>query len=109
MAVSQVKLSSLATSVAFIFLLLSFWNQLEERSHPWLVQVGGYSFGIYLIHMFFLGYFPKVISRVPFLSSMPPFIQSVGVFFGLLTLCSGVIFISRKVLGEHRSVGILGL
>ena len=68
MATTQLKLTSMATSLVVIALIMSLPANLKAKAGgSFLGRLGDASFGIYLCHMFFVAAFGKVL----FLVSLP--------------------------------------
>ena len=65
MATTQLKLSSMATSLAVIALIMALPAHLKAKAGgSFLGRLGDASFGIYLCHMFFVAAFGKVLLLV---------------------------------------------
>ena len=60
MAISQIKLSSILTSLCFINMVIGVKDKVKINS-PILKKIGDYSFGIYLIHLIFIRIFKDII------------------------------------------------
>ncbi len=61
MAISQIKLTSVFTSLYFIKILMGIKDKIKFESKI-LKKVGDYSFGIYLTHMIFVDFYSRYIS-----------------------------------------------
>lgn len=103
-AVSSYKLSSYGYSTFLLLLLLKLKTIRWPR---FLIILGDYSFGLYLIHTVVYRTFNFFAKRVHFLFNVQPLYQ---VLLTVLTLsvCSGIIWVVRKKLGEKNSRALLG-
>jgi len=105
-AVSATKYSSFLYSV---FVILGFLV-LRERISRWpgfLVALGKYSFGIYLIHIIILARVAKVVSSIDIVYLFQPVYQPIVVLLTLL-ICFGFIIAVRKLLPESFCEKVLG-
>jgi surface polysaccharide O-acyltransferase-like enzyme len=101
-----IKFSSLAYS-AFVILGFLFWRQYFRRLPRLLSIIGRYSFGIYLIHIIFLGFFVKLFGNFSVISSFQPVYQLVLVA-ATIGVCFVVIGSARRFLPKFVSVKIFG-
>ncbi|MCA1990764.1 MAG: acyltransferase [Coleofasciculus sp. S288] len=103
---SAVKFSSFTYS---FFIILGFMA-LRERVQVWsnlIVQLGEYSFGIYLIHMISMVKINYIMKYFTLVNSFQPIYQVVIVFLTILS-CYGAIAITRKLLKRSFSSNVLG-
>jgi surface polysaccharide O-acyltransferase-like enzyme len=105
-AVSITKYSSFLYSV---FVILGFLV-LRERISRWpgfLVTLGKYSFGIYLIHIIILARVTELISKIDIVYLFQPAYQLIAVLLTLL-ICLVLIVIARRLLPESFCERVLG-
>lgn len=106
MATSQIRLTSLATSVfavllSYIFITNSNLLLKENKFNKFMISLGNCSFGIYLSHMAVL----TVLTQVPFVKNFVfPFMTIMVLLLSLL-----FVMIGRKILGAKISRKYLGL
>jgi hypothetical protein len=101
-----VKFSSFAYSASVILGFL-FWRQYFRRLPRLLSIIGRYSFGMYLIHIIFLGCFVKLFGNFSAIDSFRPAYQLMLVA-ATIGACLVVIGSARKFLPEFVSVKIFG-
>jgi len=101
-ASSQVTIGSFVFAIAVIALLL---NKSEDSYNRFLVKAGNYSFGIYLIHIFFLMLMYRII---PTSADLPYFIIN-QIVYALLTfvLSYFTVLLVNKYMG-HKIVRYIG-
>jgi len=105
-AVSATKYSSFLYSV---FVILGFLA-LRERISRWpsfLVTLGKYSFGIYLIHIIILAGVAGLIHHIGIIYLFQPVYQLIIVSLTLL-ICLVLIVIARRLLPEYFCEKVLG-
>lgn len=102
---SQNKISCFFASFFFINCLMGL--RLSNLQSTYLSLVGEYSFGIFLSHMFILPDVSKIIKIMKPIWAVQPlaFLISTAI---TITICSLLIFSSRKFFGENFSRKILG-
>jgi surface polysaccharide O-acyltransferase-like enzyme len=105
-AYTALKYSSFLYSACIIsgFLLIKQHLQNWPR---WLVRIGEYSFGIYLIHMVVLKGIVSIVQKNSFIWSHQPLYQLAVVFMTIL-ICCVLINFTRKVLPKSFCNRILG-
>jgi surface polysaccharide O-acyltransferase-like enzyme len=101
-----IKFSSFAYST-FVILGFLFWRQYFRRLPRLLSIIGRYSFGIYLIHVIFLGCFVKLFGNFSAIDSFQPAYQLLLVV-ATIGVCLVFISSARKFLPEFVSVKIFG-
>ncbi len=105
-AISPTKYSSILFSVCVILCFLSIRERL--RCYPkFLVTLGNYSFGIYLVHMIILKPVAGLLQRSDIVYSLQPLYQLLLVFV-TMSICVLVISISRRLLPKFFCSKILG-
>lgn len=105
-AVSLTRYSTFLYSVFIIFGLIV----LRERVKHWpgfLVILGRYSYGIYLIHMFILTRMHKLLYNIEIVYLFQPLYQLILVLI-TLAACLGFIFTTRKLFPRFFCERILG-
>jgi len=105
-AISVIKYSSFLYSVCIIFGFLFLREHLPHFPR-FLVVLGNYSFGVYLMHMIFLPPIAKVVQQSPIIYSFQPLYQFIVVTLTMLT-CLVVIDITRRLLPRPFCVKVLG-
>ncbi len=105
-AISPTKYSSILFSICVILGFLSVRERL--RHYPkFLVTLGNYSFGIYLIHMIILKPAAGLLQRFHIVYSLQPLYQLLLVFV-TLSICILIVGISRKLFPKSFCSKILG-
>jgi surface polysaccharide O-acyltransferase-like enzyme len=105
-AISPTKYSSVLFSV---FVILGFLSVREHIKHypKFLVTLGNYSFGIYLINTVILNRVVGLLQRFDIVYSLQPLYQLLLVFI-TVSICVLVISISRRLLPKFFCGKILG-
>lgn len=88
MAISQIKISSILTSICFINIAIAIQGKVVANSNV-LKNIGDYSFGIYLIHLLFIKLAREVMPGYTFLT----------IIF-VVVCCYIAIDLSYKLFGE---------
>ncbi len=105
-AISPTKYSPFLYSGCIIFGFLF----VRKRIKCWpkfLVRIGGYSFGIYFIHIFILHHVADVIQKTNIICSFWP-LHQVTVISITIAICFALISITRKLLPKSFCTRILG-
>ncbi len=105
-AAHALKYSSFLYSVCIIFGFLL----LRERFRHWpkfLVSIGNYSFGIYLIHLFILGRVANIFQKINIIYSFQPLYEFIVAPITIL-ICFVLISITRKLLPKSFCRKVLG-
>jgi len=105
-AISPTKYSSVLFSVCVILGFL-YVREYLVHSPKFLVTLGNYSFGIYLIHMIILEPVAGLLQRSDIVYSLQPLYQLLLVFV-TMSICVLVISISRRLLPKFFYSKILG-
>lgn len=103
-AVTAVKASSFVYS---FFVIVFLFNNLDIFKSIILNEIGRVSFGIYLIHMFFIMFVSRLLRVVfPSIQNIQPLYQLASISFVLMS-CFLCIYISNKVLSfdHNRLIG----
>lgn len=107
-ASSQIKISSLILSLAFLNLVFAVKeNYIELHDHRILKYLGDNSYGIYYVHMIWIPISNKIISLIPNLDNMLPILQLLQV---LLTIIFSIlsIHIIKKLIGNNFANKFMG-
>ena len=105
-ALAPIKYSSFLFSVCVIMGFLSIREHL--RCYPkFLVTLGNYSFGIYLVHMIILKPVAGLLQRSDIVYSLQPLYQLLLVFI-TMSICVLAISISRRLFPKFFCSKILG-
>ena len=105
-ATSTVRLGGLAYSVCAVLTLLRL-GQALPRLPAWLVRLGQYSFGVYLIHMIFLSGTLLLAAKMPLLTSCRP----VHLMFAVAVTTAAsyaTVALTRRVLPPGIAKSVLG-
>lgn len=105
-AAHALKYSSFLYSVCIIFGFLL----LRERFRHWpkfLVLIGNYSFGIYLIHVFIIGRVANIFQKINIIYSFQALYQFIVVLI-TISICFVLISITRKLLPKSFCRKVLG-
>jgi len=105
-AISPVKYSSFLYSVCIIVGFLFIRNRLKCWP-KFLVAVGNYSFGIYLIHILVLNKVVDIIQEIDVIYSFQPLYQFIVVSM-TVSICFALVDVIRKLLPESFSRRFLG-
>ena len=100
------KYSSLLYSASIIFGFIF----LRERFRHWpkfLVSIGNYSFGIYLIHVFIIGMVANIFQKINIIYSFQPLYQFIVASI-TISICFVLISITRKLLPKSFCRKVLG-
>lgn len=88
MAISQMKITSIFTSLYFIKVAIEIKDKIKLDS-KYLKMIGDYSFGIYLTHVLFLDLFKTYVSNI------------IILFIVVLVVNCSVIYLGNKILGKY--------
>lgn len=106
-AFSAVKFSSFLYSITICFAFLILRQKLKIWP-PFLIKLGNYSFGIYLIHIFIIEFIlVKYLKQIDILVSIQPIFQFITIVSTILISCF-VIVIIRKVTPKYIWAYLLG-
>jgi len=100
------KYSSLLYSTSIIFGFL-FLREYFRHWPKFLVSIGNYSFGIYLIHMFILGRVANVFQKINIIYTFQPLYQFIVALI-TISICFVLISITRKLLPKSFCRKVLG-
>lgn len=103
---AAVKFSSYIYSAAVIVLFLE-WRKNRSEWPRFFVFLGGWSFGIYLIHEAVRAFVTRQVEKIPGLYDVQPFFQ-LTVVFGVLVLSVAMIWVARSVLPGKVASKYLG-
>lgn len=107
-ASSQIKISSLILSLAFLNLVFTVKeNYIELHDHRILKHLGDNSYGIYYVHMIWIPISNKILSLISSLDNILPIFQLLQV---LLTIIFSIlsIYIIKKLVGNSFANKFLG-
>ena len=107
-ASSQIKISSLILSLAFLNLVFTVKeNYMETNEHRILKYIGDNSYGIYYVHMIWIPISNKILSLIYSLDNILPIFQLLQV---LLTIIFSIlsIYIIKKLVGNNFANKFLG-
>ena len=102
-ASSQIKISSFLASFFFINMMLGVKKYLKAYKFKFLVTLGNYSFGIYLIHIFVIKIINKSIRLLNLDSLYSPIITLTTIVISWF-----IIIITINVIGQKKSKDLLG-
>lgn len=105
-AISPIKYSSMLYSVCIILGFLF----VKDRVKYWpkfLVAIGNYSFGIYLIHIFVLNKVIEIVQKSNIIFSLQPLCQLI-IVLATVSICFVLISITRKLLPKSFCRRVLG-
>jgi len=105
-AVSATRYSSFLYSTCIIFGFLYVRERFRYQPR-FLVAIGNYSFGIFLIHMIVLNRVVNIVQKSNIIYSLQPLYQ-LAVVFITISLCFVVISITRKLLPKSFCHKVLG-
>lgn len=109
LAISQLKLSSIAYAFAVIGAATACKPMLDERIPTRLRRIGDESYGIYYVHLFWISAIGALIGRFDELASFAvlPLLQTIEVTLTLL-LSIFAIALTRRLIGSEIAGRILG-
>jgi len=105
-AISATKYSSFLYSLSVIFAFLLVRKTIKHWP-KFLIALGNYSFGIYLIHMFILARIAGVVQKTNIIYSFQPLYQFIVVLVTVL-ISFALISITRKLLPKSFCSKVLG-
>lgn len=105
-AVSAVKYSSFLYSICIIIAFLHLRKHLSQRPE-FLVTIGNYSFGIYLIHIPVLHQVANLVQKSSTIYSFQPLYQFIVVLI-TISICFVLIRITRELFPKSFCYKILG-
>lgn len=94
-AASQIKFSTFFYALSFCFLLMSLHRKMERT---WLVRLGEFSFGIYLLHIPVLKVASTIVSEFSFWSLFENWGGQISLVSITIACCYLILIISNKIL-----------
>lgn len=105
-AVSQLKVSSVATSIAVALLVLALHRPARSSA---ISRLGLDSYGIYFVHMVWIIALTSLIGRVPLFDNFPVlFVIQILQVAAAILLSQGMIWVTRRVIGRPIASKYLG-
>lgn len=106
-ASSQIKISSFLYTLAVIKMIMVLEMYIQNKKNKWLKYIGDNSYGIYYIHMFWIGISNKVLIVIPELGEILPIYELLQFIF---VLCFSIIsiYVTHILLGKKLPKKLLG-
>lgn len=95
-AISQIRFSSFLFSLAIIYHFITYRIVLNK----WLLKLGEYSYGLFLIHMIIMPIINKLLTFIPTISAVQPLYQLICITL-TITISYLIINISKRIFSKR--------